>query len=509
MSATPQVTPSPVSVLPAAAAELPYGHTVPRLWTPPLVDLTPETSYGFAVVEFARDVLGEPLDPWQEWIVIHAGELLPDGRPRFRYVLALVARQNGKTHVAKVLALFWMFVESVALVLGTSTNLDYARESWEKAVETVEDNEALSVLVPRNGIRRANGEQTLKTSDRSRYKIAASNRKGGRSLSVDRLILDELREHHSWDAWNASTNAMNARPNAQALAITNQGDDQSVVLDSLRGDALRFMETGEGDYRLGLFEWSAPDGADLEDPEALAAANPAVRHRMDWDTLLGPARRAKANGGEEETGFRTEVMCQRVHALDAAVDPAAWDRCALPDTLDEARGRVVLCLDIAPDELHATLTAAATMPDGRIRLEPVRAWSGVDATAQVRRDLPGLVERVRPRVLGWLPGGPAASLAVWLRTARLKTRVEEIKTDLPSVSMGFAEQVRSDAVWHSADPLLDAQVHGTSKLHQGDRWVMSRKHGHCDAAYSAAGVVHLARAYPAMKVRRVVAVPRS
>lgn len=509
MSATPQVTPSPVSGPPGAAPDLPYGCTVPRLWTPPLVELSPESSYGYAVVEFARDVLGEPLDPWQEWLIIHAGELLPDGRPRFRYVLTLVGRQSGKTFLAKVLALYWMFVESHPLILGTSTNLDYARESWEKAVETVEDNPALSAFVPRGGIRRANGEQTLKTSERSRYKIAASNRTGGRSLSVDRLILDELREHRSWDAWNASTNAMNARPGAQALAITNQGDDQSVVLDSLRGDALRFLETGEGDYRLGIFEWSAPDGADLEDVAALAQANPNVGRRMDWDTLLGPARRAKANGGEEETGFRTEVMCQRVHALDAAVDPGAWDRCARPDTLDEARGRVVLCLDIAPDELHATLTAAATMPDGRVRVEPVKAWSGVDATAQVRRDLPALVERVRPRVLGWLPGGPAASLAVWLRTAKLRTRVEEIKTDLPSVSMGFSEQVRSEEIWHSADPLLDAQVRGASKLHTGDRWVMSRKHGHCDAAYSAAGAVHLARAYPALKVRKVVTVPRA
>jgi phage terminase large subunit-like protein len=460
------------------------------------------------VIDFANNVLGQPLDPWEEWLVIHAGELLPDGRPRFRTVLALVARQNGKTHVAKVLALFWIFVESVPLVLGTSTNLDYARESWEKAVTDAEDVPCLAALVPRNGVRRTNGEQTLTTSDRSRYKIAASNRKGGRSLSVDRLILDELREHRSWEAWNASTNAMNARPFGQAIAITNQGDDTSVVLDSLRGDALRYLETGVGDERLGLFEWSAPDGADLEDVEALAQANPNVGRRNDWDSLLGPARRAKANGGEEEAGFRTEVMCQRVRALDAAVDPSKWDASCQPDTMDTLRRRVVLCLDIAPDELHATLTAAAPDDDGRIRLEPVKAWSGADATAQVRAELAAEVKRIKPRILGWLPGGPAASLADWIRTARLPCRVEEIKSDLPAVSMGFAEQVRSDAVRHSGDPLQDAQVKGSSKLRTGDRWTLSRRFGHCDAAYAAAGAVHLARAHPELTVRKVIAVPR-
>src|SRR5690349_15886926 len=96
------------------------GSTVPRLWTPPMRELTPETSFGFDVVDFARDVVGRPLDPWQEWVVIHAGELLEDGRPRFRKVLVLVSRQNGKTELGVMLTLFWLFVERVPLVLGTS-----------------------------------------------------------------------------------------------------------------------------------------------------------------------------------------------------------------------------------------------------------------------------------------------------------------------------------------------------------------------------------------------------
>src|ERR1700742_2146374 len=82
---------------------VPLGSITPRLWTRPLRRLTPQTSYGFRVIWFAAVVLGQPLDPWQQWLVIHLGELLPDGRPRFRRVLVLVARQNGKTHLCKVL----------------------------------------------------------------------------------------------------------------------------------------------------------------------------------------------------------------------------------------------------------------------------------------------------------------------------------------------------------------------------------------------------------------------
>src|SRR3546814_149132 len=99
-----------------SAHDGPLGRTEPRLWTPPLRELTPETSYGYDVIDFARDVLGEPLDPWEEWLVTHAGELLDDGRPRFRTVLAIVARQQGKSHVLRVLILFWLFVEQQRLV---------------------------------------------------------------------------------------------------------------------------------------------------------------------------------------------------------------------------------------------------------------------------------------------------------------------------------------------------------------------------------------------------------
>ena len=265
------------------------GSVEPRIWTPPLRELTPDTSYGFAVIEFAREVLDEPLDPWQEWIAVHAGELLEDGRPRFRQVLILVARQNGKSHLLKVLALYWQFVERWPLIVSSSTNLDYAREAWEKAVQMAESSGLLSPLIPPNGVRRASGEQCLTTTDGCRHKIAASNRKGGRSLSIDRLVLDELREHRSWEAWNAAVPATNARPYAQIYAISNQGDDESVVLNSLRESALGFMSTGDGDPRLGLFEYSAPDGCDLDDENAWAAANPNLGHRLDVDTIVGAA----------------------------------------------------------------------------------------------------------------------------------------------------------------------------------------------------------------------------
>jgi hypothetical protein len=478
------------------------GSVQPRLSTPPLIQgpagpcgcgcaLTPDTSYGFDVIDFAKRVLKEPLDPWQEWLVIHAGELLPDGTPRFRQVLVLVARQNGKTHVLKVLSLFWLFIELVALVLGTSTNLDYAKESWEKAVILAEDTPALSREI--KSVRRANGEQTLTVAGNGRYKIAASNRRGGRSLTVDRLIMDELREHHDWTAYSAAEPATSAVTDAQIFMISNAGDARSIVLNSLRAQAL----LGD-DPRLGLFEWSSADNADATDIEALAAANPNLGRRISLEPLLGKAIRAQAAGGEQLASFLTEHHCRNVPILNPAIDAAGWSECLDADTMDAVKGRIALCLDVAPDLNHATLYAAGLLEDGRARVEPIAAWSGHGSTDQLRNELAGLVAKVKPAKLGWFPSGPAAALAADMKERKewppSGVELEEIRGEVTAVCMGFAEQVTASKIAHSNDPLLNSHIAGAEKVTHGDGWRFSRKGaGHVDALYAAAGAVHLAR----------------
>lgn len=467
--------------------------------------LTPETSYGFAVINFALYVLGQPLDPWQQWLVIHAGELLPDGRPRFRKVLVLVARQNGKTHLLKILCLFWIFVDKWPMILTTSTNLDYAKEAWQAAVDDAQATPSLANRIPRKGgIRLANGEQTLRTTDKSRYKIGTASRRGGRSLSIDRLFKDEVREEHSWDSYNAAVNAMNARPHAQAFLISNQGDDKSVVLDSLRESAMDFIACGDGDPRLGLFEWSALPGATPVDVDALAAANPQLGRRVHHDDLIGPAAAAMKAGGEQLTGFLTEVMCIRVKNLDAAISETAWNACYVEGDLQEVRAGVALCLDVSIDQQHVTLVAAAALPDGRVRVEPVESWSGPKAVQDAYRALPALVRRIKPQAFGWLPGGPGAALVARLAARKnrapwhpLSVTVEEIRGEVTAVCMGLASLVDAGQVIHARDPLIDAHVIGASKLWQQDVWRFQRRGaGHCDAAYATAGAAHIALLLP-------------
>ena len=480
---------------------------------------------GFAVIEWATDVLHHPPDPWQRWALIHGLELLPDGRPRFRTLLLEVARQNGKTELLVILALWWQFVCEVEMVLGTSTKLDYAKESWHKAVRLAESVPALTRQRARRWTRDANGEQESWTTTSARYKSAPSNEEGGRSLTVHRLILDELRQHHDYSAWGAAVNAGNAVRRFQAWAITNAGTDRSVVLNDLHdaGEAfiawaaelghdqvVEHLAAAPGDYRMGLFSWSCTEDMDPLNVEHLAVANPQLGTRVEADTLLGAARLAVAAGGDALAKFKTEAMCIRVRSLNLAVDLGAWGRSVEVATLDAYRGRLAACLDVAPDGSHASLVVAAVMADGKVRLEVVQSW---ESLAAVRKELPAWIERVRPYTFGWFPMSGAAALTAELgqrKAGRVGwpprgVRVAEIKSEAAPVCMGFAALVAELGTVHSGQELLTVHLGNAEKRFRGDGsvWIFDRRPGagHITATYGAAGAVHLARTIPA-PVRR-------
>lgn len=489
------------------------GRTLPRLATPPLRELTPATSYGFDVIDFA-EAIGWPLDEWECEAVIRGGELMVDPIdplgvrqiPRFRFVLVIVARQNGKTLLCRVLTLYWMFIERHALTLGTSTSRDVAKQSWAEVVSMAEAiPELAEELAPVHTVKQI-GEETFWNEHGAHYRFAAPNRRAGRGSTVNRLILDELREHRNRDTYDAAVNAGNAVTDFQAWAITNQGDSNSIVLDEIRDAALEFIETGEGDSSTGLLEWSAPRGSDPTSLEMLAMANPNLNRRIPQAALLGQAFTAKRAGGETLARFRTEIMCERVTLLNPAIDPEAWIKCGTGEPVDlaEHRKRVAVCLDVALDGSHATLVAAARIDD-LLHAEVIHRWNGFGCTAAVRRELPGILERVSPRVFGWFPAGPASGIAADLRKRRgnhvwppKNVKVEEINGEIAAVCMGLAEMVASGDLRHPKDRMLDQHVERTQKLTRGDAWTFTRAGDlPVDGTYALAGAVHLARILPA------------
>lgn len=478
----------------ASRARSVTGSTTPRVWTPPRRRLSPRTSKGYACAQWAEQTLGVALLPWQRWALIHGLEVNPDGSYRFPVVGIEVARQNGKSLLLAVLALWRLAEDGAGLVLGTSTSLEVARESWARAVDLAEEAD-LAAQVKRGSI-----DTSLSLRTGGRYKIASASRRGGRGLSVDLGVADELREHPDFAAWGALTGSTTARASAQVWTLSNAGDQRSVVLNALRDQAMAAINSGDvaAQDDLGWFGWTAPADCELDDRSAWAQANPALGHTIAERTLEAKARTLPP------AVFRVEHLCVSVESLDAAVDPQAWADCSdITGTMDALRAKVVLGLDVAPDLQHVALVAAAPLADDRVRAEVVAAWT---STEEARQQLPDLLARIKPRALAWFPNGPAAALAPDLR--RVRGNVEITAAETPQVCQALAEFVEARRLLHPDDPLLTAQVLGASKIPAGDGWRFTRKGpGAVNSAYALAGAVHLVRSNVAKTGKPRILVP--
>lgn len=467
------------------------GDTAPRLFTAPLNALSNDSeTLGFKCAAFARQVLGFEPDPWQSWFWLHALELKPDGSFRFRTVLLLIARQNGKTTAVRVLILWLLFTGRIKLAVGTAQNLGIAQRTWEEGCAMAQGAELLVPLI--KTVRKANGMQSLLLTSGAEWIIKATTQDAARGVAgVDLLTLDELRTHRDTAAWGALTKTTMARPNALILAMSNAGSDDSVVLNSLRESAL-----AGGSQSLGIFEYSAPDGCALDDMDAIAAANPSLGYGRLTIAAINDARAVDPPGI-----YRTEVLCQRVSSLDSAVDLGAWKAALDAGTLEGFRDRIGACVDVSLDGSHVSLYAAADVGEGRVRVEPIAAWRSTDVA---RDELGPILDKLNPAAIAWFPGGPANALAPLLGS--YERSMELTGANVTAACMGFADLVGAGRVVHSPDALLDIQLARATKLNSGDGWRFGRRLGdggaNVDACYACAGAVYAALTLEPLKPKR-------
>ena len=458
------------------------GKTEARVFTPPLRQLNRKTTRGYEVIDFAEQI-GCPLLPWQKWVVVHAMELLPDESYRFKTILILVARQNGKSKLKQIVSLWRMYIDGARRIIGVAQDVALARDQMSMMIETIRDDPDLAEELGR--IRATNGDEWFETSG-CRYGIKALNRRAGRGGSNDEVNIDELREQKSWDGWAAVSKTTMARPKGQIWAMSNAGDEDSVVLNQLQANAAN-------DSTIGLFEWSGEPDCALDDVKSWAQANPGLGHTVSFSAIRS------ALGTDPPKVFRTEVLCQKVDALDQALDISGWKAGADPaGNMDQLRDSLAACFDISPDERHCTLVVAAQMDDGRVRLEVAAAWSDTEEARTGTAETPSLQEllrKINPKAFGWYPAGPAAAFAPICRPVKGSTELTGGK--VLEACQGLADLSKGRRIVHPDDPLLNSHVGGAQRLVSGDGWRFTRRGGgHCDAAYAVAGAAYLALTIP-------------
>ena len=340
------------------------GSTEPRIHTP----LLNAPSKVDQVAELAEKI-GMPLIPWQRWVLSDLLSVDDNDKWLKKSALILVARQNGKTHLARMLILSHLYLWNSKNVLGMSSNRNMALDTFRQVAYTIEDNDFLRKQIRQ--IRLANGQESITLKNGARYEIAAATRDAPRGKTADFLYLDELRE---WtpEAFTAALPVTRARPNAMTLMTSNAGDGFSEVLNDLKERCMSYPPAN-----LGYYEWSAPQHCKIHDRKAWTWANPALGHLITEQTL-----EESVNTNSIEA-TRTEMLCQWV---DSAVSPWVYgsiEACS-DSTLEIPVGpQTVMAFDIAPTRRSGALVMGQ-MKDGKIAVGLAQLWSSEIAIDEVK-----------------------------------------------------------------------------------------------------------------------------
>ena len=459
------------------------GHTRPRLFTPPLRPLTPETTLGFDAIHFAHAVMKVELLPWQQFWFLHALELNEDLTGfRFRTVVTEVARQNGKSLVGKVL-ITWRLYASLKLlpdgrdvrVLGAAQSLSKAEELWEEVIAFAEVCPPLARRIGQ--VRKVNGakrfsidhgkENQAKSGVPPMYTVEALKDDAGRGITAGLLFLDELREHRNWDAWAALNPTTSVPAFGQTVCASNAGDKTSVVLRTLRDKAVALIEAGRTDTStVGYFGWSAPPDMDWRDPLAIPWANPAQGYTLKIDAVLADLETF------DEGKYRTERLCQWVDVLDPGIIPAdVWRDTTDPTSRRAQDSDVYLGIDMSYDRRKVSLSVVARRADGAWHGETIKQAAGSDWVLPWLADRTGRFAAVALQARG----APVSSLAEGIIGLGTVPVVEWQGSDLTIAHGTMYDLLLSKQLWHRPQPALDEAAATARAKTLGDAWVFDRK----------------------------------
>ena len=333
------------------------------------------------------DIVKMPLLPWQEFVLKDMLTVDKKGLWIRKTNLILVARQNGKTHLARMLILTHLLKWNTN-VLIMSSNRSMALDTFRQVTHLLETNDHLKGFVKQ--IRHANGTESIEMLSGARLDVVAATRDGSRGRSVNGLLyIDEVREITE-DGFRAATPTTRAHPNSQTLLTSNAGDAFSSVLNDLRERALDYPPKS-----FGYYEYSAPQYCKINDREAWAMANPSLGYTITEEAI----EEAIATSPIENT--RTETLCQWIDALSSP-----WPHGILEETSDSTLemppgAYTVFAFDVSPSRRNASLVAGQLLPDGRIGVGILQTWSSQVAVddLKIAADIKGWADTYRPRLV--------------------------------------------------------------------------------------------------------------
>jgi phage terminase large subunit-like protein len=439
--------------VPPALIGAPDGHRDPahRL-IPEAVD----GSRAPEAIELGREA-DLQLDGWQE-DVLAAGMATAGGRWASDEVVFVVPRQNGKTALMVLRALWGVVLGGERLAVYTAHEFKTCREAFLLAKSLVE-TEVFEQYEPKVSV--SHGKEGISFSNGHRLLFIARSRTSGRGFSPDVVFLDESFELDDL-ALAALKPSVSAAVSSQLWFASSAPHDTSSVLRRL---AL-VGRAGDAD-RMTYLEWCADPDRPPGDIEGWKEANPALGSRLALQTIASELEiMTPEDFGRERLGH------WRQEEVVGVFDGALWASLAVQDPLTPGSGSAkALAIDVSPARDRAAIAAAARLDDGRTLIEVIADEPGTS----------WLPDRVKEIVDEHHPGrvlldavGPGQSLVPKFQELGIQLTTTDTAA-MTAACAGFFDAVVQGNVMHRDDPVLNAAVAGAKQRELGDRWAWARR----------------------------------
>jgi phage terminase large subunit-like protein len=277
---------------------------------------------------------------WQ-WLYVIAplfGWKRKNGFRRFRRGYLSIAKKNGKTGLAAALSIFMLTGdgEPSPEIYTVAGSRDQASICYGDVATMVKVSpkiqDALTDLESKREIRcnlETGGEYAALASD-------ASNNEGYKPHFT---VYDELHTAKGRKLFDAMLYGGASRPQSLLLTITTAGDgaDAEHICREQYDYAKNIIKGLAIDIQFFACIFEAPEKCELDDVEAIKAANPSVGETIDLDEVLAAANEAKITPGGEAR-FRRYRLNQWVSNAEAWLTDLLWIALPADLTIDELAG---------------------------------------------------------------------------------------------------------------------------------------------------------------------------
>lgn len=298
--------------------------------------------------------------PWQR-MVLDVGLEHVDGVPVYREVVVTVPRQQGKTTFllsAEIhRAIAWRNGRRQRVYYSAQTGQDGRQKLLDDQVPILMNSPLASVV---RQVYRAVGAEGVIFKNGSRIDVMASSEHSGHGKTVDMGIIDEAFSDVDDRREQAVKPAQMTRPEAQLWITSTAGHAGSAYLKR-KVDAGRAAVEEGIDRDIAFFEWSAPDGASLDDPEVWRSCMPALGHTVTEDVIRQDLRSMDETPDE----FRRAYLNQWTVGEERVIPAGLWNAANSQDVVP--LGTLVFGVDVTPDRSSSSIVVA----DGEKRAEVI------------------------------------------------------------------------------------------------------------------------------------------